>query len=72
MSSQTEEDKTNWLPPKKRFKFSVTDQSSGSEEKKQEDQSVLVAGVIRHTSCPDHAVSYVCPNKHVNGFFLGL
>ena len=53
---------TDRLPPKKRYKFSEEDESScyGEKIKVEGDPTWnLVAGVIRHTSCPDHAVSYV-------------
>ena len=59
-NTETGENITNSLPPKKRFKYSVRDEQKIEVE---EDQAAkggkLVAGVIRHTSCPDHAVSYV-------------
>ena len=77
MSSETDGNSTNRLPPKKRFKFSDIEETSCFGEKikvgeeikvrekikVEENQSAeggnLIAGVIRHTSCPDHAVSYI-------------
>lgn len=55
------------LPPKKRFKIEVDEIKKECETEKkikeEKDESggkgIILPGVIRHTSCPDHSIAYV-------------
>ena len=45
----------NVLPPKKRYQF----EAKAGEDKIKKSTVEIVAGVIRHTSSPDHCIGYV-------------
>ena len=50
----------SFLPPKKRFghftEYSNTEEST--ETKVEKKTPLILPGVIRHTSCPDHSLAY--------------
>ena len=68
MSSKTNTDSEceKVLPPKKRFKMEDTKDEIKKEVKTEEESAdcpsenvSLLTSVIRHTSCPEHSVTYI-------------